>query len=455
MRLRFRCALLLTAVASLAGAQGSIPPNPPEDRDSWVELQAAKVFNGSSSGLKDSQALGLAGGQWLTRRWGWEASLLRGTLQDKLGWSSTLVHLHGSALFNPLPELDRWRPFLRAGLGVSGGVYEAATGTTGTAPGLGLSSAQTATANTTSTTTRLSLVAGAGVQAFFGEHGFATLEGRALSIQVTPSSQRMESLALLGVGYRWGQGQGQGKGEGGTLPPVAVPTPPSPPPIQVLPVKPLPAPLPVPAPLPAPLPLPVPEPMPEPLPKPVPEPVSEPWVAPEPALPVFHPATPLHQVIALPRKIVLDETVLHFINGGAEVPPEGQKAIREVATLLKQYAGPYSLVVSGHTSSVGSRGLNKALSLRRAVAVAQVLGRAGIPARLIRTKGFGPDQPVASNATPKGQSRNRRVEIQVLTPNASVQKHHRSTPLAERAPRPRKEAPLHRKHGSRSNWAAS
>ena len=430
MRLRCNLVLLLSALGTLASAQPGPIPTVPEDRDSWVELQAASVFNSASSGLRDSQALGLAGGQWLDRNWGWELSALRGPLQDRAGlWESTVVHIHGSALFNPLPDLGNWRPFLRAGLGVSGGVYEAARAQPGTVPGLGLSPDQGATPNTTSTTTRFSLIAGAGLQATFGQHGFASLEARVLGIQVTPGGQRMESMLLAGVGYRWGQPQA-----------AAAPTPP--PPIQPearpapLPV-PVPKPLPEPAPLPLPPPAPAPLPDPLPLPVPIPEPQSGPWSEPEPVRP--------HRPMVLARKIVLDDTVLHFSNGSATVSPEGVRAIREVAVSLLDYHGKYKLVVSGFTSSVGSAALNKALSHRRAAAVAQVLSHAGIPASLITSKSFGPAQPVASNATAKGQSQNRRVEIEISTPNESVRMKRLATPLVDGPATPKKPAHPHRK----------
>ena len=42
--------------------------------------------------------------------------------------------------------------------------------------------------------------------------------------------------------------------------------------------------------------------------------------------------------------------------------------------------------------------------------VAWLVERGIEPARM-RTKGFGPDQPVADNATPEGRAQNRRIEF--------------------------------------------
>lgn len=67
--------------------------------------------------------------------------------------------------------------------------------------------------------------------------------------------------------------------------------------------------------------------------------------------------------------------------------------------------------VVGHTDNTGSAAYNAELSLRRATAVAQVLMNSGVPASRIVTKGKGMDSPIASNSTPEGRAKNRRVEI--------------------------------------------
>jgi outer membrane protein OmpA-like peptidoglycan-associated protein len=69
--------------------------------------------------------------------------------------------------------------------------------------------------------------------------------------------------------------------------------------------------------------------------------------------------------------------------------------------------------VNGHTDSTGSLAHNQELSERRAASVANYLGARGVDQRRMSTLGFGPSQPVASNATPAGRAQNRRVEIQI------------------------------------------
>src|SRR5215469_434073 len=72
------------------------------------------------------------------------------------------------------------------------------------------------------------------------------------------------------------------------------------------------------------------------------------------------------------------------------------------------------VVIRGHTDNQGDALSNRGLSLSRAFEVLQwlTLGNGGNPiAPRIIVEGFGPVQPVASNATENGRSRNRRVEI--------------------------------------------
>jgi NitT/TauT family transport system substrate-binding protein len=71
--------------------------------------------------------------------------------------------------------------------------------------------------------------------------------------------------------------------------------------------------------------------------------------------------------------------------------------------------------IEGHTDSVGSAATNKRLSQARAKAVRDyfVTKYHLDPARF-KTFGFGPERPVASNATDDGRSKNRRTEIRLI-----------------------------------------
>jgi outer membrane protein OmpA-like peptidoglycan-associated protein len=71
------------------------------------------------------------------------------------------------------------------------------------------------------------------------------------------------------------------------------------------------------------------------------------------------------------------------------------------------------IVIAGHTDDVGSDDYNLVLSKRRSKAVADYLANKGITNSRIRSVYFGEDYPVATNDTPEGRSKNRRVEFKI------------------------------------------
>lgn len=73
---------------------------------------------------------------------------------------------------------------------------------------------------------------------------------------------------------------------------------------------------------------------------------------------------------------------------------------------------PVSMEIDGHTDNTASDEFNDALSLRRAASIRDfILTRLPDMRDLIAINGFGSRHPVATNNTPAGKARNRRVEI--------------------------------------------
>ena len=81
-----------------------------------------------------------------------------------------------------------------------------------------------------------------------------------------------------------------------------------------------------------------------------------------------------------------------------------------VALVVKEY-NKTTIVVSGHTDSVGSNTYNQKLSEDRARSVADFLANKKVNPARIELIGLGENNPIASNKTKKGRSLNRRVEI--------------------------------------------
>ncbi len=101
---------------------------------------------------------------------------------------------------------------------------------------------------------------------------------------------------------------------------------------------------------------------------------------------------------------------VYFNTGSAIITSRSMKPLNEVVAILKQYPAVV-ISVEGHTDNVGKTAANKKLSQRRADAIKAYLIKQGIAADRLAAAGFGSEQPVASNATAKGRSENRRVEI--------------------------------------------
>ena len=69
--------------------------------------------------------------------------------------------------------------------------------------------------------------------------------------------------------------------------------------------------------------------------------------------------------------------------------------------------------IIGHTDNTGSDAVNNPLSLERAASTRNYLTGRGVDGRRIAIEGMGERQPIATNDTAQGRSRNRRVEIYV------------------------------------------
>ncbi|TVP89420.1 MAG: DUF4398 domain-containing protein [Pseudomonadaceae bacterium] len=70
-----------------------------------------------------------------------------------------------------------------------------------------------------------------------------------------------------------------------------------------------------------------------------------------------------------------------------------------------------SLVIEGHTDSVGSNQSNQVLSQQRADTVKRYLQSQGVAANRLAASGLGEGSPVADNGSASGRQQNRRVEV--------------------------------------------
>ena len=121
---------------------------------------------------------------------------------------------------------------------------------------------------------------------------------------------------------------------------------------------------------------------------------------------------PVPSVEANSLLITLDSGILFDVDK-YDVRPEAERALASLATVLKE-ADVKAFEVDGHTDSDAGDKHNQILSENRANAVKNFLASQGITAE-ITIKGYGKTRPVASNDTPEGKQKNRRVEIIIPT----------------------------------------
>jgi chemotaxis protein MotB len=111
---------------------------------------------------------------------------------------------------------------------------------------------------------------------------------------------------------------------------------------------------------------------------------------------------------------------IFFDSGKATLKKGGKEVLKKVGDALKGYENKVIRVV-GHTDNVpvakslqATFPTNWELSVARATNVVRYLQEVGIPPERMIPAGRGEYDPVASNDTPEGRQKNRRIEIMLL-----------------------------------------
>jgi outer membrane protein OmpA-like peptidoglycan-associated protein len=110
------------------------------------------------------------------------------------------------------------------------------------------------------------------------------------------------------------------------------------------------------------------------------------------------------------RGLVLTLGDVLFDTGKARLKAGAYSTIDRLANALKEVP-TRSVVIEGHTDSMGSEDYNQELSEQRAMSVQSALMQRGVQGSQISTAGKGEGLPVASNDTAGGRQQNRRVEV--------------------------------------------
>jgi outer membrane protein OmpA-like peptidoglycan-associated protein len=112
------------------------------------------------------------------------------------------------------------------------------------------------------------------------------------------------------------------------------------------------------------------------------------------------------------RGLVVNMSDVLFDTGKFTLRPLAREKLAKISGIVLAYPS-LLLAIEGDTDSVGSDSYNQDLSEKRAEAVRDYLAMQNIPMASMTARGFGKDQPVASNDTAEGRQQNRRVQLVV------------------------------------------
>lgn len=144
--------------------------------------------------------------------------------------------------------------------------------------------------------------------------------------------------------------------------------------------------------------------------------------APEPApMPIAVPAIVVAEKVIVPIEPVVDTCSefsgsldgVNFHSNSANLTVEATAVLDDVANRLNECAS-VPVQISAHTDSMGDEAYNQNLSEQRADSVSNYLRNRGIDGERLQAEAFGESQPIDTNETNEGRSRNRRVELITL-----------------------------------------
>jgi chemotaxis protein MotB len=107
---------------------------------------------------------------------------------------------------------------------------------------------------------------------------------------------------------------------------------------------------------------------------------------------------------------------LLFASGQAQLRPESERALQQVARVLAN--SEQGIQVEGYTDdtpiSTSQFPSNWELSAARASSVVRLFSASGVAEPRLSAIGYGPNRPVTPNESAEGRARNRRVTVMIL-----------------------------------------
>lgn len=119
-------------------------------------------------------------------------------------------------------------------------------------------------------------------------------------------------------------------------------------------------------------------------------------------------------------KLVLNENAVRFETSKSTLTAAAKANLDKLVPVFKEYADT-NITIFGYTDSTGAADMNLKLSDARANSVKAYLSSKGLVATRFNVTGMGIAEPIATNDTPEGRAKNRRVEFAITANEKMLQ----------------------------------
>jgi outer membrane protein OmpA-like peptidoglycan-associated protein len=119
-------------------------------------------------------------------------------------------------------------------------------------------------------------------------------------------------------------------------------------------------------------------------------------------------------------RLVLGENAVRFDTNKSSLTPTAKTNLDKLVSVFEHYPDT-NIRIYGFTDSTGSAEYNLKLSEQRAASVRFYLSNKGLVESRFVTTGLGIADPIATNDTPEGRGKNRRVEFAITANEKMVQ----------------------------------
>jgi outer membrane protein OmpA-like peptidoglycan-associated protein len=119
-------------------------------------------------------------------------------------------------------------------------------------------------------------------------------------------------------------------------------------------------------------------------------------------------------------RLVLNENAVRFDTNKSTLTATAKANLNKLVPVFKEYPDT-NITIYGYTDSTGPEDYNLKLSGERAASVKNYLASKGLVASRFSVTGLGIADPIASNDTAEGRSKNRRVEFAIIANEKMVE----------------------------------